>query len=207
MEKKITNINDLVLFLSGAVTHTLLADNMWQKFGFKRRPKKGNIWNRIFPNKYALDILITKEIITMCLIDVLNGIKKSTKSKKDKILIAIGVIDKFLYSTEHFFDHSILMTNIFDTYSKFLNSEQSKHHEIFIDRAKLILNKKQFVIYTIGIIKLLSIPSISGDILLISDDIKDIINDSSTENKLEVKMPKEIYIEYEPMIIEKILDI
>lgn len=74
MGKKSTDINDLVVFLAGTAMKPLLNDEIWQNYGYKKRPRKGNIWNRVFPKKFELENLITKEVLTMGLIDVLTGI-------------------------------------------------------------------------------------------------------------------------------------
>ena len=65
MENKITDINNLTLFLAVAGMKPLLNDEVWQCYGYKKRPKKGNIWNKIFPKMFELENFISKEILTM----------------------------------------------------------------------------------------------------------------------------------------------
>src|SRR3989344_2720433 len=84
-----TDINDLVLKLSVIGMKPLLDDEVWQCYGYKKIPKKGLIVSKMFPNK--LEDFITKEILTLGLIDVLNGIKKSNKTSDTKLLLSIGI--------------------------------------------------------------------------------------------------------------------
>lgn len=95
-----TNVEDLVNRLAAAGMMPLLNDEIWQCYGYNKRPQKGNIWFKMFPKKFKLEKLIEKELLTMGLIDVLTGIKKSTETPETKLLIAVGVIDKFLFGTK-----------------------------------------------------------------------------------------------------------
>ena len=205
MENKITDINNLVLLLVSTAMKPLLDDEIWQCYGYKKRPRHGNIWNKIFPKMFELEDFISKEILTMGLIDILNGIKKSTETSDTKLLISIGVIDQFLSTTKHMFSSDLFLENLFSTYASYLKSEKSKIHEPVILKAKDILNKKDFAKFMVGTIKLLAIEH-SNDFLLKSDYIKDIIEKSSKENKLKISMPDEIYKKYLPLVEEKILN-
>ena len=207
MEKKITDINDLVLFLSGTAMRPLLTDEIWQNFGYKKCPKKGNIWNRLFPKKFELENFITKEILTMGLIDTLEGIKKSNKPTDIQLLILIGVIDKFLSATRHLFDSPSFMENLFSTYSSFTTCEKSKLHELFIFKAKDILNKKHFAKFLVGITVLLGTPPYAGNFLIKSDYIKEVVDGSLAGNKLKIDMTEETCKEYGRLISEKIINI
>lgn len=206
MEKKLTDINDLVLFLAGTAMRLLLTDEIWQNFGYKKRPRKGNIWSKLFPKKFELENLITKEILTMSLIDTLNGIKKSIKSIDTKLLISIGVIDKFLSATKHLFDPHSFMENLFSTYSSFITCEKSKLHEPFILKARNVLNKKHFAKFLVGTTALLGTPPYTDNFLIKSDYIKEVVDNSSTENKLKIDMSEEMYKEYGYLVSEKILN-
>ncbi|MBU0710955.1 hypothetical protein KKA87_03390 [bacterium] len=206
MENKITDINDLILFLSGTAMHPLLTNEIWQKFGYKKRPKKGNILTKLFPKYFALYNLITREILTMGLIDTLDGIKKSNKSTDIQLLISIGVIDKFLSTTKHLFDPSLFMENIFSTYTSFTKCERSKLYELFVFRAKDILNNEYFAKFLVGITALLGTPPYTGNFLIKSDYIKEIVDASPVENKLKIDMTKETYYKYGHLISEKIIN-
>ena len=207
MENKITDINDLVLFLSVMAMKPILNDEVWQCYGYKKRPKHGNILNRMFPKIFELENFIKKEILTMGLIDVLNGVKKSTETSDAKLLISIGVVDKFLSTTEHIFSSDVFMENLFSTYLTLpnLKSEKSKIHEPVILKTKNVLDKKDFARFMVGTIKLLGIEH-ADDFLLKSDYIKDVIRKSSKENKLKVSMSDEMYKMYLPLLEEKILN-
>ncbi len=204
MENKITDINGLVLSLAAMAMKPLLNDEVWQCYGYKKRPRHGNIWNEIFPKMFALENFISKEILTMGLIDVLNGIKKSTETPDTKLLISVGVIDQFLSTTKHMFSSDLFMENLFSTYAAYLKSEKSKIHEPVILKAKDILNKKDFAKFMVGTIKLLLEPA--DYFLLKSDRIKDVVEKSSKENKLKISMPDEIYKKYVPLIEEIFLN-
>jgi hypothetical protein len=97
------------------------------------------------------------------------------------------------------------MDNLFVTYASYLKSEKSKIHEPIILKAKDILSEKNFAKFAVGTIKLL-LDSHTGDFLLKSDYIRDIIEKSSKENKLVISMSDEMYKKYLPLIEEKILN-
>jgi len=206
MGNKITDINDLVLSLAVVARKPLLNDEVWQCYGYKKRPRQGNMWNKIFPKMFELENFISKEILTMGLIDVLNGIRKSTETSDTKLLISIGVVDQFLSTTKHMFSLDLFMENLFSTYASYLKSEKSKIHEPVILKSKDVLNKKDFAKFMVGTIKLLAIEH-AEDFVLKSDYIKGIIEKSSKENKLKVSMPDEVYKKYAPLIEERILNV
>jgi hypothetical protein len=205
MENKISDINDLVLFLAATAMKPLLNDEVWQCYGYRKRPKHGNIWNRIFPKMFELENFISKEILMLGLIDILNGIKKTREELDTKLLLSIGVIDQFLSTTEHMFSSDLFMENLFSAYASYLKSEKSKIHEPVILKAKDVLNKKDFAKFVVGTIKLLAIER-AEDYLLKSDYIKSVIEKSAKENKLKISIPYEMYKKYVPLIEEKILN-
>lgn len=205
MEKKITDINDLVLLLAATAMQPVLNDEFWQCYGYRKRPKHGNIWNKFFPKMFALVNFISQELLIMGLIDVFNGIKKSLETPDTKLLISIGVVDQFLSTTKHMFSSELFMENLFSSYASYLKSGKSEIHEPVILKSKDILNKKDFVKFMVGTIKLLAIEQAS-DFLLKSDYIKGVIEKSSKENKLKISIPDEMYRKYVPLIEAKILN-
>ncbi len=206
MNQKFSDINDLVSFLALSAMNPLLSDEMWQLFGFKKCPKRGSKWSELFPMKFELEDLITEEILTMALIDTLCGIKKSAASYDTKLLISIGVIDRFISTMGHKFEGDSLMKNLFNTYASFLNSEGSELHMPIISKGREILSAKDFSKFLVGITSLVGTPLFLGSYLLNTDDIVETINNSSTTNRLSVDLPKEFYQEYSQLVAEKILD-
>lgn len=205
MENKITDINDLVLNLAVMAMKPVLNDEVWQCYGYRKKPKHGSVWDKFFPKMFALDNFISKEILTMGLIDVLNGIKKSTEAPDTKLLISVGVVDQFLSTTKHMFPSDLFMENLFSAYASYLKSEKSKIHEYSILKSKDVLDKKDFAKYMIGTIKLLAMEH-TDDFLLKSDYIKSFVEKSFKENKLSISMSDEMYKKYVPLIDEKILN-
>jgi hypothetical protein len=205
MDNKITNINDLVVSLAVTGMKPLLSDEIWQCYGYKKRPRHGNIWDRIFPKMFALENFISREILTMGLIDVLNGIKKSGTADDTKLLIVVGVVDQFLNTSKHLFSPDTFMENLFFTYASYLKSDKSNLHEPIILKAKDVLDKKDFAKFMVGTIKLLAMEH-ANDFLLKSDYIKNTIEKSSKEDKLKISMPDETYKKYLPLLEERILN-
>lgn len=206
MKKKITDINDLVLFLTSMALKPLLIDEIWQNFGYRKRPKKGRIWSRLFPKKFKLENLIMKDLLTMGLIDTLNGIKKSSKLIDTQLVISIGVIDKFLSTIKYLFDPIPFMDNLFSIYSSFAICENLKSHEPFILKSKNILNKKHFAKFLVGIITLLGMSTYTDGFLIKNDYIKEIIDDSFCKNKLQIDMSDKMCEKYVNLVLEKILN-
>lgn len=200
-----TDINDLVLQLAVMAMKPALDDEVWQCYGYKKRPKHGSMWDKIFPKMFALENFISQELLIMGLIDVLNGIKKSNETPDTKLLISIGVIDQLLTATEHMFSSELFMKNLFSSYASYLKSGKSKIHEPIILKSKDVLDKKDFAKFMVGTIKLLAIEH-TDDYLLKSDYIKGVVEKSSKENKLKISMPDEMLKKYLPLIEEKILN-
>lgn len=171
MSDKITDINDLVVFLAATAMKPLLNEEVWQCYGYKKRPIKGAIWTKLFPKKFALDNFISREVLTIGLIDMLNGIKKSDVPDDTKLLIAVGVVDQFLATTKNMFKTDDFMQNLFSAYASYLKGEKSKLHEPIILKSKDVLDKKDFAKFMVGTIKLLAIEH-ADDFLLKSEYIK-----------------------------------
>lgn len=205
MDKKL-DINDLVLFLTGIAMEPVLNNGIWQNYGYKKRPRKGGIWYTLFPNKFQLETLITKEILTMGIIDVLNGIKKSNKSSDTKLLISLGLIDQFLSTLKNRFDHNSFMENLFSVYGDSLECDKSKRHEPFILNAKGTLSNKDFAKFLVGTTAMLGLPPYRDGFLLDSDYIKDAVDNSSKESKLQIAMSEELCKEYGALLSERILN-
>lgn len=205
MENKITDINDLVLFLAVTAMKPSQDNEIWQCYGYKKRPRHGSIWDRFFPKMFELENFISKELLTMGLIDVLNGIKKSTETPGVKLLISIGVVDQFISTIKHVFPLDLFMENLFFTYDAYLKSEKSKIYWPALLKANDILDKKDAAKFMVGTTKLfVAVQSFDG-FLLKSDYIKGIIKESSKENKLKISMPDEMYKKYLPLLKERIL--
>ena len=205
MEEKPTDINDLVSYLTGTSMKPLLDDDLWRCYGYRKRPVSGAIFSKLFPKRHELENFITKEVLTMGIIDVLNGIKKSNLSPDDKLLVSLGVVDQFLVTTKHLFTDEIFMDNLFTAYDSFLKSEKSKLYTPSILKAKTILNKQDFAKYMVGTIRLLSEEHVE-DFLLKSNALRDTINRLSgfSEAKLNIVM-SEIYHKYGSLIQKNIL--
>src|SRR3989338_8359356 len=199
MENKIADINDLVLQLAVMAMKPVLNDEVWQCYGYKKKPKHGSMWDKIFPKMFALENFISKEILTMGLIDVLSGIKKSAETPDTKLVISIGVVDQFLSTTKNMFPSDLFMENLFSSYASYLKSEKSKIHEPVILKAKDILDEKDFAKFIVGTIKLLAMEH-ADYFLWKSARIKSVIEKSSKENKLNISMPDEVYKKYLPLL-------
>lgn len=206
-QNKLTNINDLVEFLAGTAMQPLLEDEIWRSYGYRKRPKKGAIWDKVFPKKFDLENYITKEVLTLGLIDALNGIKKSNKTRELKLLISLGVVDQFILTTKYMFDPASFLDSLFNSYTSFLKYDKSKLHESIILKAKNILNKKDFVKFMVGTISLLGTSSHEDGFFLKSSYFENVVNKSPAKNKLKIFMSEKIYKKYGALLSEKILKV
>lgn len=206
MKNNNQDINDLVLYLAATAMKPLLEDEIWQCYGYRKKPKHGAIWHKILPNKFELDDYITINILTIGLIDILNGIKKSNKSPEEKLLITLGVIDQFFITTKSMFNFDTFIDNVCSTYSSYLDNDKSKLHEPIILKSKEVLSKKSFAKFMVGTIQLLGVSENKGDYLLKSSYIIDTINKSSLDNKLSLSMPEEEYKKYGELLSKKVLN-
>ncbi len=199
------DINDLVLFLAALATKPLTDNEVWQCFGYKKRPKHGSMWNIFIPKFFELEDFIIKELLTMGFIDILNGIKKTAETIDMKLLISIGVADKFLSATKHMFPINVFMDNLFLAHSSYLKSEKGKIHEPSILKAKGTLNSKNFARFMVGTIQLIALNN-SDDFLLKSDYLKGVIEKSSKEGTLKISMPVELCEKYVSLISKNIFE-
>lgn len=207
MEYKTTDINDLVLFLAATAMKPLLEDDIWKYYGYRKRPRSGNMWHKMLPDKFALEDFITKEILIIGLVDILNGIKKSNTTSEEKLLLSLGVVDQFYTTTEHMFSLDEFMENLFSTYTSYIKGDKTKLHVPLILKSKDILNKKDFAKFMVGTTRLLGIYELNGDYLVKSEYIKEAIDNSTIENKLKISMPEGIYKKYGDKLSKQILNI
>lgn len=200
------DINELVDILTAIALKPAIEDQIWQNFGFKKRPRKGHVWHRMFPKKFELDNFITREIITMGLIDTFNGIKKANLSLEAKIVISTGLIDRILPTISHLFDAQVFIDNLISTYHLCSSREKSILHEPFILKSKDILCKKDFAKFMVGAITLLGTPPFTGDLLISSEYIKDIVENVVIEKQLIIEMNEDLFQEYATILSEEIFD-
>jgi len=92
MTKKTIEINSLLDILSGLSVRSIFDDDLWKIYGFRRRPRTFII--NFFPSKKLYIRLIKRDIISMGIIDIINGIKKSNIDKNTKVIIAMGVLNR-----------------------------------------------------------------------------------------------------------------
>jgi hypothetical protein len=206
MDNKITDINDLVDFLTGIAMQPITKDEMWQNYGYKKLPRRGNIWNRLFPKIFELENLITRELLTMGLVDTLNGIKRSSISPENKLWLSIGIIDRTLPTISHLFNSRVFIENLISSYASYSSCEKSKAHEAFILKAKDILTKKDFAKYMVGTIRLLGTHSCAENLLINSEKIKNVIENAKIENRLKIGLSEDNIQEYTKILSEKILN-
>jgi len=207
MNKEINDINELVDVLTGIVVQLILNDDIWKKFGFKKRPRKGHVWHRIFPKKFELNNLIIRETITMGLIDTFNGIKKSNLPIEIKLLISTGLIDRTLPTISHLFDAEVFIDNLISTYHSCSSCEKSNFHEPFIHKSKDILSKKDFAKFLVGVTTLLGAPPFTEDLLISSEYIKDLVENITIEKQLVIEMPEDLFQEYATIMSKEVFDI
>ncbi len=202
-----TKLNDLVLYLTGTTMKPVLDDKLWKAYGYSRRPKSGSVLHKMFPDKFELEDYITKEVLTMGLIDNLNAIKKSNKSTEEKLLIVFGVIDQFLETTKHMFTSDSFMDNLLSSYSSYVKCDKTKIHEPWIIKSKDRLNKKNFAKFMVGTITLLGTETHNGDFFLNTSILRDTINNSIVDEKLKVSLSEEKRKKYLDLLSNKILNI
>lgn len=206
MSKQI-DINDLVEYLAATAMRPLLDDEVWRAYGYNKRPKSGSVWHKMFPDKFELEDFITKEVLTMGLIDTLNGVKKSKLSFDEKLLVSLGVLDQFISTTKHMFGPDSFIDNLMTSYASYVKNDKSKVHEPVILKSKDVLNKKNFTKFMVGTITLLGISPHEGDYFLKSSVLKDTIDNTTFENKLKISMPEEMYKRYTELLSSQILGV
>jgi len=185
MNDAIEDVNDLVAYLVNLPMQLLVFDGVWQTYGYTKSP---NI-------QTPFEEYIAKEILTMGLIDVLNAIKKSQEIDFTKLQIAIGVVDTFMSSMKQVFSLDIFMEDLFCAYESYLKSDKSEIFKPVVLKAKNTLDEKDFPIFMVGTIRLIS-GGVPGDFLLKSDAIKNVIEESPKHNQLEISMPRDTYKKY-----------
>ncbi|OGM08579.1 hypothetical protein A2Z67_06350 [Candidatus Woesebacteria bacterium RBG_13_36_22] len=204
--EKIVDINDLVLQITARGTKPLLHDDIWKCYGFKKTPSHKNIFFRLFRKKCSLENCVISEVLTMGLIDVITGIKKSKESRVNKLLISLGVIDQFISMTKHMIAPDHLLESLLYTYESYLATDKRNLYSLIVYKAKNKLNKKDFAKFLAGTEKLLKLKP-NGDFLVKSSKIREIVENSFKENKLNISMSKDEFEKYSSLVKEKILTI
>ncbi len=183
----------------------VLSDDAWHSFGYKRRPKRGSIWYRLFPKRLHLETFIMREILTIGLIDVLDGIKHSKETSNAQLQIAIGVVDRVFTTAQKLYPADLFAENLFETYSLFLKTEESKRHEPVILRTMDILEKREFAKFWVGMTRLIA-GHVNGS-LLKRHFIAGVIEASHIENhNLTISMSEELYTECTRLLEDRILN-
>ncbi|MFA6007024.1 MAG: hypothetical protein WC784_00040 [Candidatus Shapirobacteria bacterium] len=203
---KTTDINDLINYLAGTAMNPLLDNSLWQCYGYAKRPKHGSIVEEMFPKKFELDKFITKEVLTMGLIDVLNGIKGSNKSPEDKIFLAMGLLDIFIFTTKHLFPPEEYMEELYQKYGEYLKAEKDKLHITAILRAREKLNKKNAAKFLVGTTQIFASNPNQENFLIDNKKVSGIINDTNITGQLKISMPKDFLDKHVHLIITNILD-
>ena len=129
-------------------------DATWQSFGYNKRPKIRKLIKKRFPSKYELENYITKELMTIGIIDIISIMNKEDYSQEFKLLITIGILDRLLTSLEDLLKPYTFIKDIKTAYDDFFNDNMDKHsHEVFILRAKNRLSKTNFARLLVGAIQ------------------------------------------------------
>ncbi len=201
-----TKLNDLVLYLTGMAMRPVLDDELWKTYGYNKRPKSGSVFHKMMPDKFELEDYITKEVLTMGLIDILNAVKKSNKPSDEKLLIAFGVVDQFLETTKHMFTSDSFMDDLQSSYASYVECDKAKIHQPWIIKSKDKLNKKNFAKFMVGTITLLGTETHGGDFFLNTSILKDTIDNSTVDEKLKVSLPEEKHKKYLDLLENQILN-
>jgi hypothetical protein len=203
-KERIVDINELVLHITARGTGPLMLDEVWRCYGFKRKPSYKKLLTRIFRKSCELENYIIKEVLIMGLVDIINGIRKSRESRATKLLISLGVIDQFISMTKHIITPDHLLESLLYTYESYLVTDKQNLRSLIVYQARNKLRKQDFVKFMEGTDKLLALKS-NGDFLVKSDQIKEVIENSYKDKKLDISMSVEEYEKYSSFIKEKIL--
>jgi hypothetical protein len=198
MKNKINDTNKLVDTLTVILADIVLNDATWQPFGYNKRPISNILIKKISPSKHELVNYITKELITIGIIDIISIMNKQNYSQEFKLLITIGILDRLLTSLEYLLKPYTFIKDIKTAYDDYFNDNTDKHsHEIFILRAKNRLSKTNFAKLLFGAIKffepVLTIKHRDTIILnskSITKLVDDQINDQGIMEQLDVKSDK-----------------
>lgn len=202
--ERIADINDLVSYLTAKGTKPLLYDEIWKCYGFKKRPSHKSKLNSLLGKNFDLENNIIKEVLTMGLVDIINGIRKSKESRVTKLLITLGVIDQFLSMTKNVIIPDQLIESFLYTYENYRANSKTDLHALIVYKIKNKLNKRDFLKFLAGTEKLLALKA-NGDFLIKSDYITKIIENSYKYRKLNLMMTGDEYEKYSSLIKERIL--
>lgn len=203
-KEKFKDTSALVSHITAEVSKQILTDDVWKCYGFKKRPTYNRFQTIIFRKNWELENFLIKEILSMLLVDVVNGIKASRKAHSTKLQVALGVIDKYIATTQETIDPDYLLDNLLYIYENRLSMDKSEIHALIMFRAKGKLKRKDFERFMDGTKNLLQyLPN--GDFLLESAYIKRIVNGSFKRKKMNLSMSDKECEKYSALIKEKIL--
>ena len=198
MKNKTNDTNKLVDTLTVILADIVLNDATWQPFGYNKRPISNILIKKISPSKYELVNYITKELITIGIIDIISIMNKQNYSQEFKLLITIGILDRLLTSLEYLLKPYTFIKDIKTAYDDYFNDNTDKHsHEIFILRAKNRLSETNFAKLLFGAIKFFEpvLTKKHRDTIILNSKsitklVDDQINDQGIMEQLDVKSDK-----------------
>lgn len=145
------NLNKRVLYLSGLVLKNFLSNESWKLFGFKSRPRRGEIFRRfVNKTKLAKEDFFVKELILLSIIDVILAIKKQGIEEDNKSLYIIGVLSELfspLSKSKIFNSDEDYLEFIKNGYEDYLNR---KFIVSFISRVKKSIDEKNSISLVAG---------------------------------------------------------
>lgn len=202
-KKKSVDINDLVHSFVSETTGPLLDEGVWKCYGFRKNPLRKSLFSLLQKNSDLKNYII-KEIITMCLIDIINGIKKSRTSRINKLSISLGVIDRLIMTNEHLGKLDNLLESLLYTYENYLTIDKKNLHSLIVYRAKYELKKKDFSKFMEGTRRVLELQE-NGDFLIESSRIKKAVELSIRRSNFKISMSNDEYEKCHLIVKEKML--
>ena len=172
--------NRLIFQLLGSITEFLLDDETWKLFGYKKRPKRGAIFSRLFPKKYELDNFIFRHFFILGVIDVLNGIKKSKQSYYNKTIVILNFFEEVDVLSKNTDCLTDLLKDLPTAYDIYKESNPKNLYEPYLSKSENVLGSTNSARFLIGISKIqferMLMDISAKDFFLSSDRVAELIN-------------------------------
>ncbi len=155
MKTPCPDIKELINFLGNAILKPVLSKDLWQCYDYKKLPNTSFIRSKLFPRSFSLDEYITREVIIMGLIDVVNGINESSLKREKKLLLMGEIVSQFINTEKYLYCEYQFLKNFLSAYISYVEGDKNELYKPILLRAKNNLKLKYFSRFTVGTIKLL----------------------------------------------------
>jgi hypothetical protein len=156
MSQDSKEVNDTAVFLAAQAFTPILADELWQDFGYEKRPRHGKFFNKFFDkDKLAVEHFIVREMTALAFLDIVAAVRNVVGPKEDQVLILVGTALHLCATMDQVFDSE----SYFDYLAKAIKTYAGSGdpHETTLSRASACFDLQRFPKFLAGMVRLVAL--------------------------------------------------